>query len=69
MSEKGDMFYAWTKSADIKGECGGAVISLLKYALEQKIVDVVLTVRKGYDVYDPLPVFITDPAELASCAG
>ncbi|MEA5037673.1 hypothetical protein SDC9_31762 [bioreactor metagenome] len=69
MSEKGDMFYAWTKSADIKGECGGAVISLLKYALEQKIVDVVLTVRKGYDVYDPLPVFITDPEELASCAG
>ncbi len=69
MSEKGDMFYAWTKFDDIKGECGGAVISLLKYALEAKIVDVVLTVRKGYDVYDPLPVFITDPAELASCAG
>lgn len=69
MSEKGDMFYAWTKFDDIKGECGGAVISLLKYALEAKIVDVVLTVRKGYDIYDPLPVFITDPAELASCAG
>jgi formate dehydrogenase subunit beta len=69
MSEKGDMFYAWTKFDDIKGECGGAVISLLKYALEAKIVDVVLTVRKGYDVYDPLPVFITDPADLASCAG
>ncbi len=69
MSEKGDMFYAWTKSDDIKGECGGAVISILKYALEAKIVDVVLTVRKGYDIYDPQPVFITDPAELASCAG
>lgn len=69
MSAKGDTFYAWTKSSDIKGECGGAVISILKYALENKIVDMVLTVRKGVDIYDPLPVFITDPAELASCAG
>ncbi|MBP5475394.1 MAG: Coenzyme F420 hydrogenase/dehydrogenase, beta subunit C-terminal domain [Methanomicrobium sp.] len=69
MSAKGDMCYAWTKSSDIKGECGGAVISILKYALENKIVDMVLTVRKGVDIYDPLPVFITDPAELASCAG
>lgn len=69
MSAKGDTFYAWTKSSDIKGECGGAVISILKYALENKIVDMVLTVRKGVDIYDPLPAFITDPAELASCAG
>ncbi len=69
MSAKGDMFYAWTKSCNIKGECGGAVISLLKYALENKIVDVVLTVKKGCDIYDPIPVFITDPAELDSCAG
>lgn len=69
MSAKGDTFYAWTKSSDIKGECGGAVISILKYALENKIVDMVLTVRKGVDLYDPLPAFITDPAELAACAG
>lgn len=64
MSAKGDTFYAWTKSSDIKGECGGAVISILKYALENKIVDMVLTVRKGVDIYDPLPVFITDPQSL-----
>ena len=68
MSAKGDMYYAWTKS-DIKGECGGAVISLLKYALENKIVDVVLTVQKGIDIYDPKPVFITNPADLDACAG
>ncbi|WP_338095079.1 coenzyme F420 hydrogenase/dehydrogenase beta subunit N-terminal domain-containing protein, partial [Methanorbis furvi] len=69
MSAKGDMFYAWTNSCDIKGECGGAVISLLKYALENKLVDVVLTVKKGVDVYDPQPVFITNPADLDACAG
>ena len=68
MSAKGEMYYAWTKS-DIKGECGGAVISLLKYALENKIVDVVLTVQKGIDIYDPKPVFITNPADLDACAG
>lgn len=69
MSAKGDMCYAWTKDAGIKGECGGAVTSLLKYMLENKIVDMVLTVRKGVDIYDPQPVFITDPAELATTAG
>ena len=44
MSAKGDMFYAWSKCG-INGECGGAVASILKYLLESKTVDVVLTVR------------------------
>lgn len=69
MSAKGDMFYAWTKDAGIKGECGGAVISILKYMLTEKVVDVVLTVRKGVDIYDAQPAFITDPADLDACAG
>ena len=69
MSAKGDMCYAWTNDAGIKGECGGAVTTLLKYALKNKIVDAVLTVEKGVDIYDPLPVFITDPADLDKCSG
>ena len=69
MSAKGDMFYAWTKEDGVKGECGGAVTTLLKYALKNKIVDAVLTVEKGVDIYDPLPVFITDPADLDKCSG
>ena len=69
MSAKGDMCYAWTKDAGIKGECGGAVTSLLKYALQNHIVDAVLTVKKGVDIYDPQPAFITDPKELDACAG
>jgi len=71
MSAKGDMFYAWSSDADFvnRGECGGAVTTLLKYALESGMVDAVLTVKKGYDIYDATPVFITDPAEIAKCAG
>ncbi|MCK4270224.1 MAG: Coenzyme F420 hydrogenase/dehydrogenase, beta subunit C-terminal domain, partial [Methanogenium sp.] len=71
MSAKGDMLYAWANDADIleKGECGGAVTTLLKYALESGMVDAVLAVQKGYDIYDATPVFITDPAEIIKTAG
>ena len=71
MAAKGDMSYVWAKDKDIldKGECGGAVTALLKYALESKFVDAVLAVRKGQDIYDAVPAFITDPAEVASTAG
>ena len=69
MSAKGDMFYAWTAVPDIKGECGGAVTSILKYLLDSKIVDGVLTVQKGLDIFDAVPVVITDSADLAKTAG
>ncbi|WP_292385928.1 Coenzyme F420 hydrogenase/dehydrogenase, beta subunit C-terminal domain [Methanoculleus sp. UBA430] len=71
MAGKGDMVYAWTTSPDIAkvAECGGAVTGLLKYALENKIVDAVLAVKKGVDLYDAVPTIITDPAEIAQTAG
>ena len=71
VSKKGDMYYAWTSDAEIakKAECGGAVTSLLKYALEKKIVDGVFAVTRGQDIYDAVPVFITDPKELDQTAG
>ncbi|KAF1074361.1 Coenzyme F420 hydrogenase/dehydrogenase, beta subunit C-terminal domain [Methanogenium sp. MK-MG] len=71
MVAKGDMVYASASDAEIleKGECGGAVTALLKYALESGMVDAVLTVKKGYDIYDATPVLIKDPAELAETAG
>ena len=69
MSAKGDMFYAWTAVPGIKGECGGAVTSILKYLLDNKIVDAVLTVQKGLDVFDAEPVVITDSADLVKTAG
>ncbi|WP_292518067.1 Coenzyme F420 hydrogenase/dehydrogenase, beta subunit C-terminal domain [Methanoculleus sp.] len=71
MAAKGDMVYAWTTSPDIAkvAECGGAVTGLLKYALETKMVDAVLAVKKGVDLYDAVPTIITDPAEIGQTAG
>ncbi|MEN6611030.1 MAG: Coenzyme F420 hydrogenase/dehydrogenase, beta subunit C-terminal domain [Methanoregulaceae archaeon] len=71
MTAKGDMLYAWTNDEDIKkkAELGGAVTGLWKYALESRMVDAVLAIRKGKDLYDAQPVLITDPAELKNTAG
>jgi formate dehydrogenase subunit beta len=71
MAKKGDMLYAWTNDAEIqkKAELGGAVTSLWKYALESRMVDAVLVVTKGVDIYDAKPVLITDPAQLKETAG
>jgi formate dehydrogenase subunit beta len=71
MSKKGDMYYAWTSDAEIakKAECGGAVTSLLKFALEKKMVDAVFGVTRGQDIYDAVPVLITDPKEVDKTAG
>ena len=57
MAKKGDMLYAWTNDADIKkkAELGGAVTALWKHALESKVVDAVLAIRKGVDLYDAEP--------------
>src|SRR5512137_1573193 len=69
--KKGDMVYAWTNDAEIKkkAELGGAVTALWKHALESKVVDGVLVIKRGVDLYDAQPVFITDPKELAQTAG
>jgi len=71
MVAKGDMVYAWSTDPEIlkKGELGGAVTALQKFALESGTVDAVMAVKKGYDIYDATPVLIKDPAELADTAG
>jgi formate dehydrogenase subunit beta len=71
MSKKGDMFYAWTSDAELakKAECGGAVTQLLKFALEKKMVDAVFAVKRGQDIYDAVPAYITDPKDLDKTAG
>ncbi len=71
MSKKGDMFYAWTSDAELakKAECGGAVTQLLKFALEKKMVDAVFAIKRGQDLYDAVPSYITDPKELNQTAG
>jgi len=71
MTKKGDMLYAWTNDAEIqkKAELGGAVTSLWKYALESKIVDAVLVISKGKDLYDAKPTLVTKPEDIAKTAG
>lgn len=71
MAAKGDLLYAWTTDSGLakKAECGGAVTALLKYALESKMVDAVVAVKKGFDIYDAIPVAITNPADLDQTAG
>ena len=65
------MYYAWSPNEEIaeSGECGGAVTSVLKFLLEEGIVDAVLAVKKGADLYDAVPTLITDPAEIIESAG
>ena len=52
-----------------KAECGGAVSGLLKYALESKMVDAVLAVKRGVDLYDAVPTLISDPKDIDQTAG
>jgi formate dehydrogenase subunit beta len=52
-----------------KAECGGAVTALFKYLLDKKLVDGVLALKRGEDVYDGIPVFITNSDELIETAG
>jgi len=68
---KGDMMLAWSTDPLIreKGESGGAVTALLSFALEADLVDAVLGVKKGSDIFDARPVLITDPSKVAETAG
>jgi Coenzyme F420-reducing hydrogenase, beta subunit len=71
MVQINDMYYALSPDEEIaaSGECGGAVTSILKFLLEEGIVDAVLAVKKGADLYDAVPTLITDPEEVIKTAG
>jgi len=69
---KGDMYLIRSADDEIlkRAECGGAVTSLLKFALESKMVDGVLAVKaRDGDRYDGIPVLITDPEAVIETAG
>ncbi|RPF51674.1 formate dehydrogenase beta subunit (F420) [Methanobrevibacter gottschalkii DSM 11977] len=67
------MSYVLAKSKDddilSAGECGGAITSILKYLLDEKLVDGIFALRPFDDIYDAMPVFITDSEDLISTAG
>jgi len=62
---------AKAKDEDIaqKAECGGAVSALFKYLLEQDLVDGVLTLTRGDDIYDGLPTLVENPEDLIETCG
>jgi formate dehydrogenase subunit beta len=69
---KGDTYWAWSSDAALvdRGECGGAVTGLLKFALESSRVDAVLAVKaRDGNRYDGIPVLISDPEEVTITAG
>ncbi len=67
---KGDMYLAWSKKEDLreKAGSGGALTEILKYLLESKKVDVVVTV-KPITLYHGMPAVITEPKDLIDSAG
>ncbi len=71
MIEVNDMFYAKSSDAAIAeaGEYGGAVTTLLKFLLKEGIVDAVVAVEKGSDLYDGVPTLIEDPDKVLGAAG
>jgi len=67
-----DMYIARSSDKKVreKAECGGAVTSLLKFALESGRVDAVLAVKaRDGNRYDGVPALISDPEELIETAG
>jgi len=69
---KGDMYIARSSDKEIleKAEYGGAVTSLLKFALESGRVDTVLAIKaRDGNRYDGVPVLITDPEKIIDTAG
>lgn len=69
---KGDIYLARSSNDEIlkKSEYGGAVTSLLRFALESKMVDAVLAIKaRDGNRYDGVPTLITDPEAVIETAG
>ena len=69
---KGDMYLARSFDDGIskRAECGGVVTSLLRFALDSKMVGAVLAVNaRDGNRYDGVPTLITDPEVMIETAG
>lgn len=68
-----DHEYLLVKSKDTelleKGECGGAASSLFKYLLDKNLVDGILTLTRGDDLYDGVPTLVKNSEELPQTCG
>jgi formate dehydrogenase (coenzyme F420) beta subunit len=69
---KGDMYLARSTDEGLlsRGDSGGVVTSLLKFALESRRVDAVAAIKaRDGNRYDGIPVLISDPEEVIATAG
>lgn len=69
MDTKHILARAHDKKIREKGECGGAVTGLFQYMLDENIVDAILALRKGEDIYDGIPTLIDDSDDLLETCG
>lgn len=67
----GDVYVAASTDEEIlqRSGQGGAITSLLKFALESGLVDMVVAVKQGNNRYQAELSFITDPRDIRECAG
>jgi formate dehydrogenase subunit beta len=69
---KNELYLAQTTDKEIleKADCGGAVTTLLKFALQNKLVDAVFAVKKkAGNRFNGVLEFVTDPNEVNDFAG
>ena len=66
MAVKNSMYYAYSNNEGIKekGEYGGVVTTIMKHLLESNVVDGIVAVKEGFDLYDAVPCLITDQHEV-----
>ncbi|HXY88243.1 MAG TPA: Coenzyme F420 hydrogenase/dehydrogenase, beta subunit C-terminal domain [Candidatus Acidoferrales bacterium] len=65
------MYYgkATDQSIQKRGECGGIITAMLIAAIEQKLIDGALVIKRGESIYDGAPYFATTREEIIEAAG
>ncbi len=68
--QKGEMFVGWSTKEDARkrGGSGGLVTSILAAALEKKLVDAVVVLKK-FNEFEAVPVITSDIKEVLNSAG
>lgn len=65
------MYIAYSNDEEFRcnGEYGGVVSTIMRYLLENNIVDGVLGVKQGHDIYDAVPFLVTDVGDIVKTSG
>ncbi|MDP3103021.1 MAG: coenzyme F420 hydrogenase/dehydrogenase beta subunit N-terminal domain-containing protein, partial [Candidatus Methanoperedens sp.] len=68
--QKGEMYVGWSTKEDVRkrGGSGGLVTSMLAAALEKKLVDAVVVLKK-INEFEAVPIITSDVNEVLNSAG